>query len=153
MRLGMRARRSAAATAEPSVAELLDVDREYREKARAGLLRRIAPRRFNAEHQAWLPILHTERGRDHYTALFSNTARAHDLGRTGDWVIIYIDDGSLERQVTVVTEMRGSLAGRRVVRGRESACARYYEGGLDPRAPFRVPTGPGYGVALPPPDT
>ena len=32
---------------EPGVDILLDVDREYREKAEAGKLRRIAPRRFN----------------------------------------------------------------------------------------------------------
>ena len=31
----------------PAVAELLDVDREYRERATAGTLRRIAPQRFN----------------------------------------------------------------------------------------------------------
>ena len=59
------------------VAELLDVDREYREKAATDELRRIAPRRFNPEGEAWLPILHTERNERHYTALFSNTARAH----------------------------------------------------------------------------
>ena len=34
-------------------AELLDVDREYREAARAGLLPTIAPRRFNSEKKAW----------------------------------------------------------------------------------------------------
>jgi hypothetical protein len=32
---------------EPAVADLLDVDREYRDKAAAGTLTRIAPRRFN----------------------------------------------------------------------------------------------------------
>ena len=32
---------------EPPVGELLDVDREYREAARAGTLQRIAPHRFN----------------------------------------------------------------------------------------------------------
>ena len=59
------------------VAELLDVDREYRQKAESDELRRIAPRRFNPEGEAWLPILHTERNGRSYTALFSNTARAH----------------------------------------------------------------------------
>ncbi|MEK6604891.1 MAG: helix-hairpin-helix domain-containing protein, partial [Nitrospirota bacterium] len=59
---------------EPSVAELLDVDREYRENAAAGSLRTIAPRRFNPDGEAWLPVLHTHRGPRHYTALFSNTA-------------------------------------------------------------------------------
>lgn len=73
----------------PSVQEILDVDREYREKAAAGVLVTIAPRRFNPSRAAWLPILHTARGRHHYTALFSNTAFAHQLGKTHDWVVIY----------------------------------------------------------------
>jgi hypothetical protein len=104
----------------PSVSELLAVDREYREKAAAGDLVKIAPRRFNPTRVAWLPILHTTRGRRHYTALFSNTALAHRLNRTHDWVVIYWDDGLGERQCTVVTADRGPLAGRRVVRGREA---------------------------------
>jgi DNA polymerase (family X) len=97
------------------------VDREYRQKAATGQLVKIAPRRFNPAHRAWLPILHTERGARHYTALFSNTARAHTLGRTDDWVVIYWDeDGHGERQCTVITAERGPLKGRRIVRGRES---------------------------------
>ncbi len=51
--------------------------------------------------------------------LFSNTARAHELGTTRDWVVIYFDDGASEGQRTVVTERRGPQAGRRVVRGRQ----------------------------------
>ena len=109
-----------AGGAPPPVAEILDVDREYREKAAAGALVTIAPRRLNPAHEAWLPILHTERGRRHYTALFSNTARAHRLGRTRDWVVIYWDEGRGERQSTVITAERGPLAGQRIVRGREA---------------------------------
>jgi len=45
---------------------------------------------------------------------------AHRLARTNDWVIVYWDDGSGERQCTVVTADRGALKGRRVVRGREA---------------------------------
>ena len=118
----------------PSTAEILDVDREYREKAAANQLVHIAPRRFNPSREAWLPILHTERGARHYTALFSNTARAHELGRTGDWVVVYLDDGRSERQATVVTETHGPLVGRRVVRGRERECAAHY-GGATPERP------------------
>jgi len=126
-RLGRVRRRSPAASAfEPPVAELLDVDREYRHGARTGSLRRIAPRRFNPKHQAWLPILHTRRGEHEYTALFSNTARAHQLGRTHDWVVIYCDGGVAERQYTIVTAHSGTLAGCRVVRGREPECERAY---------------------------
>jgi DNA polymerase (family 10) len=132
-RLGRRTRRRGTGGEVP-VAELLDVDREYREQAAAGRLPRIAPRRFNPEGRAWLPILHTERGARHYTALFSNTARAHELGKTADWVVIYLDDGRSERQATVVTEPRGPLAGRRVVRGRERECLDRYGTEGDSRA-------------------
>jgi putative hydrolase len=109
---------------EPDVEILLDVDREYRERAAGGKLRKIAPRRFNPTGASWLPILHTQRGNWHFTALFSNTARAHDLGKTDDWVVLYFHtDHGPEAQRTVVTETSGSLTGRRVVRGREAECA------------------------------
>lgn len=107
----------------PDVATVLDVDREYREKASAGTLRTITPRRFNPEKTAWLPILHTRRDQWHFTALYSNTARAHERGRTHDWVVIYFyDDDHREGQHTVVTETQGPLTGERVVRGREAEC-------------------------------
>ena len=112
----------------PAVGTLLDVDREYREKATAGALRTIAPRRFNPEGTSWLPVLHTRRGRWHFTALYSNTARAHELGRTRDWVVVYFyDDDHREGQHTIVTETQGPLAGQLVVRGREAEChARHF---------------------------
>ena len=112
----------------PGVELLLDVDREYREKAKAGALAKIAPRRLNPEGKAWLPVLHTRFGPWHFTALFSNTERAHELHRVYDWVVIfYSDTGGEEGQATVVTERRGRLTGLRVVRGREPECARHYE--------------------------
>lgn len=110
----------------PSVDELLDVDREYRERATRGELPTIAPRRFNPSGERWLPILHDTRGGRHYTALFSNTATAHRLGRTHDWVVIYFDGRDGEHQCTVVTAPKGPLARRRVVRGRESECVAHY---------------------------
>jgi DNA polymerase (family 10) len=111
---------------EPPVSELLDVDREYRERGAAGTLPRIAPRRFNPGGEPWLPVLHASRGGRHYTALFSNTATAHRLGRTHDWVVIYLDGRDGGPQCTVVTQLNGPLAGRRVVRGREGECAEHY---------------------------
>ncbi|MEZ5320211.1 MAG: helix-hairpin-helix domain-containing protein [Vicinamibacterales bacterium] len=114
--------RAPAAGLAPAVTELLDVDREYRQEAAAGRLPTIAPRRFNPSRRRWLPILHTARGGRHYTALFSNTALAHRLARTGDWVVIHADDGALEGQWTVVTATSGPLRGHRVVRGREAEC-------------------------------
>jgi hypothetical protein len=113
---------AAALPARPSVAALLAVDVEYRSKAEAEELRTIAPRRFNPEGRAWLPVLHTEREGWQLTALYSNTARAHALGTTRDWVILYFERDGDEDQCTVVTERHGPLTGRRVVRGREAEC-------------------------------
>lgn len=128
-RTAASSRREAEVDAVPSVDLLLEVDGEYRRKAEADQLPRIAPRRFNPTGRAWLPILHTDREGWHLTALYSNTARAHDLGRTHDWVVIYADGaGGGERRFTVVTEYRGELAGKRVVRGREGECRTYYGG-------------------------
>lgn len=113
----------------PSVDMLLDVDREYREKALGGTLPTIAPRRFNPSGEAWLPVLHADRNGWHFTALHSNTAQAHQLNRTRDWVVLYFyDDQHVEGQHTVVTETHGPLAGRRVVRGREAECRKHYAG-------------------------
>lgn len=127
--LGRRIARAArpASAAAPPVATILEIDREYREKAAAGKLPTIAPKRFNPKGEAWLPVLHARRGGWHFTALYSNTATAHRLGRTRDWVVIYFYDGEhAEGQHTVVTETRGPLAGRRVVRGREAECRAWY---------------------------
>ncbi|MBC8351209.1 MAG: DNA polymerase III [Planctomycetes bacterium] len=109
------------------IAELLGVDREYRESAEKQRIPRIAPRRFNPTHAAWLPILHTERESRHYTAMFSNTARAHEMGASHDWVVIFRDDDGNHGQWTVITSNFGKLRSKRIVRGRESECASYYD--------------------------
>ncbi len=110
----------------PSVAMLLSVDREYRHRSAFGELPRIAPRRFNPSGEAWLPILNTQRKSWTITALFSNTARAHQLEKTDDWVVVYCEREGREDQYTVVTETRGDLKDERVVRGREAECRAYY---------------------------
>ncbi len=112
---------------ETPVDELLDVDRQYRELAGKNQLPRIAPRRFNPTREAWLPVLHTERGGRHYTAMFSNTVRAHEMGTTHDWVVIFRDDDGNHGQWTVITSRYGKLRGRRIVRGREKQCVAFYE--------------------------
>ena len=126
-----RSRRRAAGEAapeeQPSVDILLDVDEEYRRKAKAGKLRKIAPKRFNPEGEAWLPILNTDRDGWEFTVLYSNTAQAHELGKTHDWVVLYYERDGEEDQATVVTETHGPLEGKRVVRGREAECQAYYE--------------------------
>ncbi len=111
----------------PGVPLLLNIDREYRDQAARGKLPTIAPKRFNPDRIPWLPVMHTLADGWHFTALFSNTARAHELNRTRDWVVIYFyDDHNEEGQHTVVTETQGPLKGKRVVRGREPECEKFY---------------------------
>ena len=112
---------------EPPVAELLSVDAEYREKVAGDTLLRIAPKRFNPTGQAWLPVMHTHREERHYSVMFSNTAHAHELGMTHDWVIIHRTDRKHHGQWTVITSLLGALKGRRIVRGRESECLAFYD--------------------------
>jgi putative hydrolase len=112
----------------PEAALLLEVDRIYRERAEAGELPLIAPKRFNPDGAAWLPILHLEKDGWHFTAMFSNTARAHQLEKTREWVVIFFyDDHHQEGQHTVVTETHGPLIGLRVVRGKEKECRSVYQ--------------------------
>jgi DNA polymerase (family X) len=119
----------------PPVQLLLDVDAEYRDKASRNALPKLAPKRFNPQGEAWLPVLHAARPPWHFTALYSNTARAHELGRTHDWVVVYFyDDDHREGQCTIVTESHGEQRGRRVVRGRERECGDAYASGYSARA-------------------
>jgi putative hydrolase len=83
----------------------------------------IAPQHFNASGERWLPVLHTTRGTRRYTALFSNTERAHRCGRTHDWVVVYVrtkDD--VQRQYTVITAIRGVLCAPSRGRRHERQC-------------------------------
>jgi DNA polymerase (family X) len=122
------------------VALLLEIEHGYRTAAAAGRLPTIAPRRFNPRGEAWLAVQHITRDGWHFTVLYSNTARAHELGYTRDWVVIYYyDHDHSERQCTVVTEHSGDLAGCRVVRGRESECRQYYADAPAARAGFANP--------------
>lgn len=118
----------------PDISLLLKVDTEYRNKARARKLPFIAPKRFNPENKAWLPVLHSTLNHWHFTVLYSNTERAHKLNRIHDWVVIFFyDDHHREGQHTVVTETHGTLTGKRVVRGREAECYEFYESGVPSR--------------------
>jgi predicted flap endonuclease-1-like 5' DNA nuclease len=112
---------------EPAVADVLAVDAEYRAQAEENRLPTLAPWRFNSDHQPWLPLYTADRNGWRYRALFSNTALAHRLGQTHDWVVVYFNDGMTFGQRTVVTETRGDLRGRRVVRGREGECHDHYQ--------------------------
>lgn len=126
-RLGRR-RIRAQTLSLPPLRLALDVDAAYRRAAAAGKLRKIAPKRFNPTGEAWLSVMHQDVDGWHFTALYSNTARAHDLNKTQDWVVLYAHAGAgPEVQCTVVTETRGALKGKRVVRGREEECKALYE--------------------------
>ena len=112
---------------ELPVGLILEIDDEYRKKAAAGQLKKIAPRQLNPEGEAWLPILVTQYKGYKFTVMYSNTATAHKLGKTNDWVVVYYEKGEGENQCTVVTEQKGPLKGKRVIRGREEECATHYE--------------------------
>lgn len=115
---------------KPPASLLLEIDKTYRRRAQEGELRTIAPDRFNPDNEAWLPIMNTTREGWKFTILYSNTARAHELNKTHDWVVIYwqpADGSGSERQNTVVTESSGPLKGKRVVRGHEEETREYYE--------------------------
>jgi DNA polymerase (family 10) len=114
---------------KPPVSVLLEMDRIYRELSAQDKLRKIAPRRFNPDHRVWLPVLHREQDGWSLTAMYSNTARAHQLGRTHDWVVIYYERDGIDGQCTVVPEYSGALEGKWVVRGREAECAQHYARG------------------------
>lgn len=111
----------------PPLDLMLEIDAEYRKRAQKGDLHRIAPRRFNPDNKAWLPVMNVKRGGWDFTVMFSNTAQAHKLNRTDDWVVIYFERDGREGQHTVVTETRGPLEGRRVVRGRDAENRAHYQ--------------------------
>jgi putative hydrolase len=132
-RLGRRRLRRGEWHERPPVSTLLAIDAVYRAKVAAGRLPKIAPRRFNPSGEAWLSILHDNRGKWRLTALYSNTAAAHALKKTGDWVVIYYQtDGAQEGQCTVVTETHGPCRGKRLVRGREQECEAFYAASPQP---------------------
>jgi hypothetical protein len=112
---------------EPSVTLLLEVDAAYRAEAARDRLPTLAPRRFNPDHEPWLPMYSADQKGWRFRALYSNSALAHRLHQTHDWVVIHFSDGNVNGQRTVVTETRGPLRGQRVVRGREGECRKHYE--------------------------
>ncbi len=103
---------------EPSVAELLEIDAEFRK-----LIERHATvdqDKTTARRRSRMLVVGC--GGWQFRAHYADTALAHRLGATRDWVIIDFQDKRRTGQRTVVTETRGPQAGRRVVRGREDEC-------------------------------
>lgn len=134
--LSRHPKRSAAE--RPSIDTLLTIDERYRTLGRHGHLHKIAPKRFNPDGSAWLPILQEEMDGWHFDVMFSNTWRAHQLGHCDDWVVVrYRGPSGATGTATVVTEHRGADAGRRVVRGRERDSHTYHV--AHPPEPQRFP--------------
>src|SRR5262245_3756446 len=72
----------------PPIDDVLAVDEMYRERAAAGQLKMVAPRRFNPRGEAWLPVMAIRYGGRRYRVMFSNTAAAHEAGKSHDWVVL-----------------------------------------------------------------
>jgi DNA polymerase (family 10) len=87
---------------EPTVADLLAIDADYRKGVEHGELPTISPRRFNPHNEPWLPLFSQSRRGWSYRARYSNTALAHRLGKTHDWVVVFFDDGIISGQRTMV---------------------------------------------------
>ncbi|WP_404309569.1 helix-hairpin-helix domain-containing protein [Neorhodopirellula lusitana] len=109
-----------------AIEELLEIDRDYRERAKDGTLPRIKLSDQDLQTEVWLPVMHTERDGRHYTAMYSNTAHALVHHATHDWVIIYRDDANAHGRWTVTTSQFGNLNGLRIVLGREEDCLEHY---------------------------
>ncbi|MBI1913507.1 MAG: DNA-binding protein [Planctomycetes bacterium] len=107
------------ATSEPSVADLLAIDEQYRSLAQSRGPRLAS---WNVTPADEVPVLQTRRGEWTVRATFSMTALAFRLGLTRDWVVIRFSNGTNSGERTVVTETRNDLRGQRVVRGREREC-------------------------------
>lgn len=115
-----RARPSGAV---PAVDLLLDMDERFRRRAGRQQLPTIATRRSRRGLDR-LPVLRESRDGWALTIRYSETARARELDKTRDWVVIQYSRRGVRGQATVVTEYRGPLVGTRVVRGRERECFR-----------------------------
>lgn len=112
----------------PPVEELLAVDREFRRRAL----------------ESREPFLHTTRDGRRYTALYSRSPLAQQYRKEHDWVVIEREDPGPNPRWTVVTEWRGVMKGKRVVRGREVECYRYYAYYAARRRPRKARLLPGF---------
>lgn len=122
--LAQRAAPAVAPLEEPSLEDLLALDEDYRACTDSEEL--FAPRRYEPDGERCLGVSRSERGGWSMKALYANSALAHRLERSRDWVVIYYQRGETQGQRTIATETRGEMAGRRVVRGRERECRAYY---------------------------
>jgi putative hydrolase len=94
--------RDAGLGTEPPVELLLYIDRLYRNKAAAGMLPTLVPRRLNADVSVSPPVMHMTKGGWHFTALAACPARAQEPSATADWVALYFYDATQREQLRTV---------------------------------------------------
>ncbi len=94
---------------EPTVADLLDIDGEFRALA-------------SESGRVGGPVLTMKRNGWTFRATFSQSPLAYRLGQARDWVVIQFENATQQGERTIVTETRPPRTGRRVVRGREPEC-------------------------------
>ena len=89
----------------------------------------VTPRRFNPDKKPWLPVMKIRKAGWSFNVLYSNTARAHELGKTHDWVVI-----NYERSVRGQIQIRSVHSGHRISgsqqrnsRGEKTICERCLE--------------------------
>lgn len=98
---------------EPDVADILAIDAEYREVLRK-------ERTQQGRHDlTWQPFFRRERSGWRFRARPCKIALAYRMGKVGDWITVSFENGITSGERIVLTETRGDLRGRRVVRGRE----------------------------------
>jgi DNA polymerase (family X) len=111
-----RRRQSATAIEEPSIAELLQLDAAYRRLVQQQQL----PRPWQGQREGY-----------RYRIDFCRQPQA----RKRDWVTIQFQSQQRAGQRIVLTATQGDLAGRRIVRGRESECRDHYHSAAEPALP------------------
>lgn len=108
---------------DPTVKLYLGLDMDYRTKTSHGAL----PIEMCDDGRA-MPVMHTKYARwEEITVSFSNSDAAKRARKTDDWVVIRLKSKNKSRTVTVVTDFIPPLKGKRIVRGMEMACTKYYK--------------------------
>lgn len=96
----------------PETSELLDYDDRYR-----------ASYKYGPSQNATLTV---EFKGGTLKTFFSESQKAKRLGKIGDWVNIHYERNGEFLKWVVLTSQFGSLKGKRIVLGEESACKAYY---------------------------
>jgi hypothetical protein len=96
---------------EPSVADLLAVDEEFRTLLDVQPAGRIGV--------VGAPVLRTQHGQWRFQATLSQSPLAYRLGQASDWVVVHFENGKHSGERIIVS---ATPHGQRVVRGRDREC-------------------------------